>query len=92
MSCNHRWVNYQPFRGESYWCCANAGCGIKHTEYLAQYRPIPAPISPGEEDAIKTWPAYKPWEPVDLGEYFLPKGLSDWIPKPDDEQPPGDKL
>lgn len=30
MSCNHKWVDYQPFQGEAYKCCANAGCGIRY--------------------------------------------------------------
>lgn len=33
MSCTHKWVMYQPFHGEAYECCANAGCGIKKSEY-----------------------------------------------------------
>ena len=33
MSCDHKWVMYQPFTGEAYECCANAGCGIRKDEY-----------------------------------------------------------
>ena len=34
MTCNHKWVKYEPFRGEPYWCCANAGCAVKMNDYL----------------------------------------------------------
>ena len=33
MTCDHVWVMYQPFQGEPYECCANAGCGIRRDEY-----------------------------------------------------------
>lgn len=33
MSCEHKWVIYQPFQGEAYECCALAGCGITRAEY-----------------------------------------------------------
>lgn len=35
-NCNHKWVMYQPFTGEAYECCANAGCGIRKDEYDKQ--------------------------------------------------------
>jgi hypothetical protein len=35
MTCQHKWVLYQPFQGDPYKCCANAGCGIKYDDYLA---------------------------------------------------------
>lgn len=32
-SCEHKWVMYQPFRGEAYECCANGPCGITKADY-----------------------------------------------------------
>ena len=34
--CQHKWVMYQPFRGESYECCANAGCGITYENFVKE--------------------------------------------------------
>lgn len=40
--CQHKWVHYEPLRGEKYWCCANAGCGIRFVDTLPveEHRPM----------------------------------------------------
>lgn len=47
--CNHKWVEYQPFRGEKYWCCANAGCGIKFLDFLGAPATKPTPKMTDDE-------------------------------------------
>lgn len=32
--CDHQWVLYQPLFGDSYTCCAKAGCGITQADYF----------------------------------------------------------
>ncbi len=33
--CDHDWVTYQPFKGDSYICCSKAGCGITQSDYIS---------------------------------------------------------
>lgn len=44
-ACKHKWVLYQPFQGEAYTCCANAGCGIQ---------PKDVPTAPGAAECLST--------------------------------------
>ncbi len=36
MTCQHKWVLYTPFRGDSFECCANEGCKMTKLEFETQ--------------------------------------------------------
>ena len=72
--CDHKWVMYQPFSGEAYECCANAGCGVTKATY---------------DEAQMSFDLENSYKPVDLTQFSglnkwvasLPKGkieTNDW--------------
>lgn len=65
--CKHKWVNYQPFQGEEYVCCANAGCGVKFMDWLNEELKTTHPVKP---DASAGWLAL-------FEEQSLPAGISE---------------
>lgn len=67
--CNHKWVHYQPLTGESYTCCANAGCGITYQDYLVEEAKKTVPTKKNHPDAV--------WEGTVADWFALSRGFED---------------
>jgi len=72
MTCNHKWVNYQPFQGEPYTCCAHAGCGITYEDW---YKDLKRQQAEYEATLVKGFAGY--WGPAPAQDQPSTKAVKD---------------